>query len=246
MRHMNRQFDTPLFTGLLAHASRNPVQFHIPGHKKGAGMAPEFARFMGENALSIDLINIAPLDDLHNPHGMIREAQEIAAEAFGADYTFFSVQGTSGPIMTMIMSVCGPGEKIILPRNIHQSVMSALIIAGAVPIFMEPELDFNLGIPHGVGFNQVRDALDKHPDAKAVMVINPTYYGVAADLKAIVELAHSRNVPVLVDEAHGVHLHFHEQLPLSAMQAGADMAATSVHKLGVRSRRLAYSTSVWA
>lgn len=232
MQPMNRQYDTPLFTGLLAHASRNPVQFHIPGHKKGEGMAPEFARFIGHNALSIDLINIAPLDDLHHPQGIIQEAQEIAAEAFGADYTFFSVQGTSGAITSMILSVCGPGDKIILPRNIHQSVMSALIISGAVPIFVEPELDQKLGIRHGVSFHQVRDALDEHPEAKAVMVINPTYYGVAADLKAIVDLAHSRGVPVLVDEAHGVHLHFHEQLPLSAMQAGADMAATSVHKLG--------------
>jgi arginine decarboxylase len=229
---VNRQYSTPLFSGLLAHASRNPIQFHIPGHKKGAGMAPEFRQFIGENALAIDLINIAPLDDIHNPQGMIREAQEIAAEAFGADYTFFSVQGTSGAIITMIVSVCGPGDKIIMPRNIHQSVMSALIISGAIPVFIEPELDRQLGIRHGVSFEQVQEALDQHPDAKAVLLINPTYYGVAADLKAIVDLAHGRGIPVLVDEAHGVHLHFHEQLPLSAMQAGADMAATSVHKLG--------------
>lgn len=229
---MNRQYQTPLFTGLLAHASRNPVQFHIPGHKKGAGMAPEFRKFIGDNALSIDLINIAPLDDLHNPHGMIREAQAIAAEAFGADYTFFSVQGTSGAIMTMVMSVCGPGDKILVPRNIHKSVLTGIILSGALPVFMTPELDYNLGIAHGVSMETVRAALDQHPDAKGVLVINPTYFGVAADLKGIVELAHSRGVPVLVDEAHGVHLCFHEQMPISAMQAGADLAATSVHKLG--------------
>lgn len=229
---MNRQYQTPLFTGLLAHASRNPVQFHIPGHKKGAGMAPEFRKFIGENALSIDLINIAPLDDLHHPHGMIREAQEIAAEAFGADHTFFSVQGTSGAIITMIMSVCGPGDKILVPRNIHKSVLAGVVLSGALPVFMSPELDYNLGIAHGVSLETVQRTLDQHPDAKGVLVINPTYYGVAADLKAIVELAHSREVPVLVDEAHGVHINFHEQMPLSAMQAGADLAATSVHKLG--------------
>ncbi|HWI60752.1 MAG TPA: aminotransferase class I/II-fold pyridoxal phosphate-dependent enzyme [Symbiobacteriaceae bacterium] len=229
---MNRQYQTPLFTGLLAHASRNPVQFHIPGHKKGTGMAPEFRKFIGENALSIDLINIAPLDDLHNPHGMIREAQAIAAEAFGADYTYFSVQGTSGAITTMVMSVCGPGDKILVPRNVHKSVLTGIILSGALPVFMTPELDYNLGIAHGISVETVRTALDQHPDAKGVLVINPTYFGVAADLKAIVELAHSRHVPVLVDEAHGVHINFHESLPLSAMQAGADMAATSVHKLG--------------
>lgn len=229
---MNRQYQTPLFTGLLAHASRNPIQFHIPGHKKGAGMAPEFRKFIGENALSIDLINIAPLDDLHNPHGMIREAQQIAAEAFGADYTFFSVQGTSGAIITMVMTVCGPGDKILVPRNVHKSVTTGIVLSGALPVFMTPELDYNLGIAHGISVETVRTALDQHPDAKGVLVINPTYYGVSADLKAIVELAHSRGVPVLVDEAHGVHLPFHGEMPLSAMQAGADMAATSVHKLG--------------
>lgn len=229
---MNRQYQTPLFTGLLAHASRNPVQFHIPGHKKGAGMASEFRKFIGENALSIDLINIAPLDDLHNPHGIIREAQAIAAEAFGADYTYFSVQGTSGAITTMVMTVCGPGDKILVPRNVHKSVLTGIILSGALPVFMNPELDYNLGIAHGVSLETVRTAMDQHPDAKAVLVINPTYFGVAADLKAIVELAHSRHIPVLVDEAHGVHINFHEQMPLSAMQCGADMAATSVHKLG--------------
>lgn len=226
------QFDTPLFTGLLAHAARNPVQFHIPGHKKGSGAAPEFRKYIGENALAIDLINIAPLDDLHNPHGIIKEAQAIAAEAFGADHTYFSVQGTSGAIMAMILSVVGPGETILVPRNVHKSVMSAIVLAGARPIYMAPDLDQTLGISHGVSVETVRDALDAHPDAKAVLVINPTYYGVAADLKSIVEVAHARGIPVLVDEAHGVHIHFHERLPLSAMQAGADMAATSVHKLG--------------
>jgi len=229
---VSRQDRTPLFTGLLEHARRNPIQFHIPGHKKGAGMAPEFREFIGENALKIDLINIAPLDDLHNPHGIIREAQEIAAEAFGADYTYFSVQGTTGAIITMVMSICGPGDKIIVPRNVHKSVLTGLILSGALPIFINPDVDTRLGIAHGVSLEAVRNALDQHPDAKGVLVINPTYYGVAADLKSIVELAHSRGVPVLVDEAHGVHINFHEQLPLSAMQAGADLAATSVHKLG--------------
>ncbi len=232
MNLLSRQQLTPLFTGVLHHAEKQPIQFHIPGHKKGAGMDPEFRQFIGDNALSIDLINIAPLDDLHHPHGIIKEAQELAAEAFGADHTFFSVQGTSGAIMTMIMSVCGPGDKIIVPRNVHKSIMSAIIFSGATPIFIHPEIDPELGISHGITSDSVGKALEAHPDAKGVLVINPTYFGIAGNLEQIVEIAHSYAVPVLVDEAHGVHIHFHDKLPLSAMQAGADMAATSVHKLG--------------
>ncbi|WP_277376066.1 aminotransferase class I/II-fold pyridoxal phosphate-dependent enzyme [Paenibacillus polymyxa] len=226
------QSNTPLFTALKKHAQSNPVQFHIPGHKKGVGADREFREFMGDNAFSIDMINIAPLDDLHQPSGVIEEAQKLAAEAFGADYTYYSVQGTSGAIITMIMSICVPGDKIIVPRNIHKSIMSAIIFAGAKPVFISPVSDENLGIHHGVTTKSVRRALERHPDAKGVLVINPTYYGVCADLKEIVDLAHSYNVPVLVDEAHGVLIHFHADLPMSAMEAGADMSATSVHKLG--------------
>lgn len=226
------QNETPLFTGLVEHSKKNPTQFHIPGHKKGAGIDPEFRDFIGDNALSIDLINIGPLDDLHQPKGIIKQAQDLAADAFGADHTFFSVQGTSGAIMTMVMAVCGPGDKIIVPRNVHKSVMSAIVFSGAVPIFIHPEIDNTLGISHGITTDSVNKALEQHPDAKGLLVINPTYFGVAADLKRIVDIAHSYEVPVLVDEAHGVHIHFHDGLPLSAMQAGADMAATSVHKLG--------------
>jgi len=224
--------NTPLFNALRRHAEGDPVQFHIPGHKKGLGSDREFREFIGDNALSIDLINIAPLDDLHQPTGVIEEAQQLAADAFGADYTFFSVQGTSGAIMTMILTVCAPGDKIIVPRNIHKSIMSAIIFAGARPVFISPARDLNLGIDHGITTRAVRKALKRHPDAKAVLVINPTYYGLCANLKEIVDLVHSYNIPVLVDEAHGVLIHFHDKLPMSAMEAGADMAATSVHKLG--------------
>ncbi|MER2105427.1 MAG: aminotransferase class I/II-fold pyridoxal phosphate-dependent enzyme [Solibacillus sp.] len=226
------QLETPLFDALLRHRNRHPIQFHIPGHKKGQGMDPAFREFVGDNVLSIDLINIAPLDDLHSPKGVINEAQKLAAEAFGADHTFFSVQGTSGAIMTMILTVVGPGDKIIVPRNVHKSIMSAIVFAGAIPIFIHPEVDSELGISHGISPESVERALKTYPDAKAVLVINPTYFGFVADLQRIVEIVHAHNIPVIVDEAHGVHIKFHEDLPLSAMQAGADMAATSVHKLG--------------
>lgn len=195
-------------------------------------MDPEFRGFVGKNALSIDLINIEPLDDLHQPKGIIKQAQDLAAKAFGADHTLFSIQGTSGAIMTMIMSVCNPRDKIILPRNVHKSIMSGVVLSGATPIFLHPEIDPVLGISHGITPKAVENALENHPDAKAVLVINPTYFGIAGDLKKIVTIAHAHGVPVLVDEAHGSHVHFHPKMPLSAMQAGADMAASSMHKLG--------------
>ncbi|WP_052130249.1 aminotransferase class I/II-fold pyridoxal phosphate-dependent enzyme [Ureibacillus sinduriensis] len=226
------QLETPLFTALVKHAEKEPVQFHIPGHKKGNGMDPEFKEFIGKNTLSIDLINISPLDSLHLPNGIIKEAQELAAKAFGADFTFFSVQGTSGAIIAMIMSVCEPGDKILVPRNVHKSIMSAIVFSGAIPIFIHPEVDSNFGISHGITPDSIEKALILNPDTKAVLVINPTYYGVTGDLKKIVEIAHLRGIPILVDEAHGAHIHFHQDLPLSAMAAGADLAATSVHKLG--------------
>jgi arginine decarboxylase len=223
---------TPLFDALRAHAERNPVQFHIPGHKKGAGMDPEYRDYIGPNILKIDLINIAPLDDLHQPIGVILEAQKLAADAFGADSTYFSVQGTSTVIMTMILATCSHGDKIIVPRNVHKSILSAIIFAGARPVFLSPVRDRNLGIDHGVTTQSVRRALERHPDAAALLIINPTYYGMCTHLKEIVDLSHEYDIPVLVDEAHGALIHFSDELPLSAMQAGADMAATSVHKLG--------------
>lgn len=195
-------------------------------------MDPEFREYIGSNVLNIDLINIAPLDDLHQPVGVILQAQKLAADAFGADATYFSVQGTSTAIMAMILSVCGEGDKIIVPRNVHKSVLSAIIFAGARPVFLSPVRDTNLGIDHGVTVQSVRRALERHPDAAAVLIINPTYFGICTNLKEIVDLVHEYDIPVLVDEAHGALIHFSDQLPMSAMQAGADMAATSVHKLG--------------
>ncbi|CAM5189518.1 Arginine decarboxylase OS=Ureibacillus acetophenoni OX=614649 GN=SAMN05877842_101328 PE=3 SV=1 [Ureibacillus acetophenoni] len=191
------QLETPLFDALLKHRNRQPIQFHIPGHKKGQGMDPAFREFVGDNVLSIDLINIAPLDDLHSPKGVIKEAQKLAAEAFGADHTFFSIQGTSGAIMTMILTVVGPGDKIIVPRNVHKSTMSAIVLAGAIPIFIAPEIDTEYGISHGISAESVERALNTYPHAKAVLVINPTYYGFAADLKKIVDVAHERAYQLL-------------------------------------------------
>jgi arginine decarboxylase len=223
---------TPVFSALLEHAAKKPTQFHIPGHSCGNGMLPEFREALGETALSMDLISIAPLDDPHRAQGIIKEAQALAADAFGAHHTFFCVEGTSGAIRAMVAGVCNPGDEILVPRNIHKSVLSGIILTGAIARFMMPDHDDEFGIAHGVSLDTVRLGLDLYPNVKGVLIINPTYYGVCADLKEIVKLAHSRKVPVLVDEAHGAHLRFNEKLPFCAMDCGADVAATSVHKLG--------------
>ncbi len=222
----------PILTGLTGYAQQGHLPFHVPGHKGGLGMDAEFRALVGAEMLALDVTNIAPLDDLHQPRAMIKSAQRLAAQAFGADRTWFSVQGTTTPIMAMLMAVCGPGEEIILPRNIHRSVLSGLIFSGAKPVFLAPPMDARLGINHCLRAEQVEQALIQYPASKGVFVINPTYYGFAGDLARIVRSCHARDVPVLVDEAHGSHFYFHPGLPPSAMEAEADLAAVSVHKLG--------------
>lgn len=225
------QTKTPLFDALKEYVNRDTLPFHVPGHKKGVGMENEFKNFIGENPFKIDVTVFKLVDSLHHPKGPIKEAQELAAEAYGADATFFSIHGTSGAIQAMIMSVVSDGDKIIVPRNVHKSVTAGIILSGAVPVYMEPELDKKLGIAHGVSPETVKQTLEKNPDAKAVLIINPTYYGVATDIKQIANIVHEYNIPLIVDEAHGPHLAFSKKLPTSALEAGADICAQSTHKI---------------
>ena len=227
---LNPQSRTPVFDAVKKYMTDNTIPFHVPGHKQGRGI-PEFCEFVGKNTLGIDLTCLPDTDNVCNPTGVIAEAEALAAKAFGADKAFFLVNGTTNGIQAMIMSVCKPGDKIILPRNAHKSAFGGLIISGAIPIYVRPEMDLEYGISTGVSVETLKAALDEHPDAKGIFMINPNYYGTASKLQEIVKLAHSYNVPVLVDEAHGAHLHLSDELPLSAMQAGADIAASSTHKL---------------
>ncbi len=230
MYKMNQQ-ETPLFSALMEYVDRDTLPFHVPGHKKGVGIDAEFKKFIGENPFKIDVTVFKLVDSLHHPIGPIKKAQELTADAYGADASFFSIHGTSGAIQAMIMSAVNDGEKIIVPRNVHKSITAGIILSGAIPIFMQPELDKKLGIAHGVPPETVKRTLEEHPDAKAVLIINPTYYGVATDLKKIAEIVHSHNIPLLVDEAHGPHLAFSDKLPLSSLEAGADICAQSTHKI---------------
>jgi arginine/lysine/ornithine decarboxylase len=207
------------------------VPFDVPGHKQGRGN-PELTEFLGEKCLSVDVNSMKPLDNLVHPVSVIKEAEELAADAFGAHHAFFMVNGTTSAVQAMIMSVCKRGEKIIMPRNVHRSAINALIISGAIPVYVNPGVNKKLGIPLGMSINEVKRAIEENPDAKAILVNNPTYYGICSDLRTITELAHRHNMYVLVDEAHGTHFYFGADMPVSAMAAGADMSAVSMHKTG--------------
>ena len=207
------------------------VPFDVPGHKRGRGN-PELTRLLGERCVSMDVNSMKPLDNLCHPVSVIREAEMLAAQAFGAAHAFLMVGGTTSAVQSMILTVAKRGEKIILPRNVHRSVMGAMVLCGAVPVYVNPECDHRLGIPLGMSVEAVKKAVAENPDAKAILVNNPTYYGICSDLRSIVEIAHSHGMLCLADEAHGTHFYFSDELPVSAMAAGADMAAVSMHKSG--------------
>lgn len=207
------------------------VPFDVPGHKRGRGN-PELMDFLGEKCLSVDVNSMKMLDNLCHPVSAIRDAEILAADAFGAAHAFFMVGGTTSAVQAMVMSACKRGDKLIMPRNVHRSAINALILCGAVPIYVNPQMDHELGISLGMELKDVEAAIRENPDAKAVLVNNPTYYGICSDIKSIVKLAHEHGMMVLADEAHGTHFYFNDKLPIGAMNAGADMAAISMHKSG--------------
>ena len=221
----------PLFQAMKDHINKNIIPFHVPGHKYGYGLE-EFKEFVGENVLKMDVNAMEDLDDACNPIGVISEAEQLLAEAYGAEAAYFLINGTSAGVQAMILSTCSPGEQIILPRNAHKSTLGGIILSGAIPIYLQPEINEDLGIAMGISVETFKKAIKENSHAKAVFVINPTYYGVASDLKSITRIAHRNGMSVLVDEAHGAHMSFHDDFPLTAMEVGADMSAASMHKTG--------------
>ena len=228
---MTDQTRAPIYEALDKLRRQRVVPFDVPGHKRGRGN-PELVELLGEKCVGIDVNSMKPLDNLCHPVSVIRDAEELTAEAFHADNAFLMVGGTTSAVQAMILSACKRGDKIILPRNVHKSAINALVLCGAVPVYVNPEINSELGISLGMELDRVREAIESNPDAKAVVVNNPTYYGICSDIRSIVELAHSHGMMVLADEAHGTHLSFQPDLPVSAMEAGADMAAISMHKSG--------------
>ena len=225
------QHKAPLYEALMDFKKQRIVPFDVPGHKRGRGN-PELAAFLGEHALAVDVNSMKPLDNLCHPVSVIKEAEEIAAQAFGAHAAFFMVGGTTSAVQAMVFSTTKQGDEIILPRNVHRSVLNALVLNGAIPVYVNPEANEELGIALGMSIAQLERAITEHPNAKAVFVNNPTYYGICSDLKGIVDVAHKAGMKVLADDAHGTHFYFGKNMPMTAMNAGADMAAVSMHKSG--------------
>jgi arginine/lysine/ornithine decarboxylase len=216
---------------LVSLAESRKISFHTPGHKSGKGISTRFRKFVGPKIFTIDLTTLDEVDCLQRPVGVIREAQELAAEAYGADHSFFLINGTTVGNHAMILSTASPGDEILVARNAHKSILTGIILSGATPRFFPPVFDEGLGILLNVTREQVSHAVELHPNAKLLALTSPNYYGVAADLRAIVSEAKRRNIMVLVDEAHGPHLHFHPALPVSALDAGADICVQSTHKI---------------
>ncbi len=221
----------PIMEALEKMRATRLVPFDVPGHKHGRGN-PDLLEFLGQRCLEVDVNSMKPLDNLCHPVSVIRDAEILAAEAFGAEHSFFITGGTTQAVQAMILTVCKPGDKIILPRNVHRSAINALILSGAIPVYVNPQVDERLGISLGMKVEEVVAAIKNNPDAKAVLVNNPTYYGICSDIAAITAAAHEHGLKVLADEAHGTHFYFNEKLPASAMSIGADMAAVSMHKSG--------------
>lgn len=228
---MSGQERAPILEALNQLKRQRVVPFDVPGHKRGKG-SPELTDFLGEACMTVDVNSMKCLDNLCHPVSVIREAEELAAEAFGAAHAFFMVNGTTSAVQSMILSAAKRGEKIILPRNVHRSVINAMILNGAVPVYVNPETNNALGISLGMSVEKVKKAVEENPEAKAILVNNPTYYGVCSNIREIAKLAHDNGMLLLADEAHGTHFYFGENLPVAAMRAGADMASVSMHKSG--------------
>ena len=225
------QFDTPIHRALEQQRLNRMAHFDVPGHKGGRGNK-ELKEFLGTDCVKLDMNSMKPLDNLCHPVSVIKEAQRLAAEAFGADEAFFIVNGTTAAVQAMIMSVAVAGDKIIMPRNVHRSAINALVVNGSIPVYVNPGVNKRLGIPLGMSVSDIEKTIKENPDAKAILINNPTYYGICSDIKNIVKIAHEYGMLVLADEAHGTHFYFNDRLPISAMAAGADMTAISMHKTG--------------
>ena len=226
-----RQRRAPLAAAMCAYREEGALAFHTPGHKQGLGAHALLRELVTEAGLREEVSLMEELDDLHEPTGCIEEAQDLAAALYGADAAFFAVNGTTGAIHAMFVAALSPGDAVLVPRNVHRSVFGGLVLADARPVYIEPVVDEALGIAHGLSTEAVREACRLHPEAKALLLVSPTYYGVASDVRAIAEIVHEAGMALLVDEAHGAHLAFSDDLPESAIAAGADLVAQSTHKL---------------
>ncbi|NLM04050.1 MAG: aminotransferase class I/II-fold pyridoxal phosphate-dependent enzyme [Clostridiales bacterium] len=206
------------------------ISFHTPGHKNARIYDKLFSNAIKENLINIDTTEIIGTDNLHNAIGIINDAQKRASEIFKSEESYFLVNGSTSGIYSMIMGSTSPGDRILIDRNCHQSVINALILGDLIPEYIYPDIDINRGIPLGISPDEVEKKLKEFPDAKAVIITYPTYHGIACDLKKIADIVHKYNKILLVDEAHGAHLGLSKDLPRTALESGADMVVQSIHK----------------
>jgi arginine/lysine/ornithine decarboxylase len=223
------QRKTPLVDQLLLHSAKKPISFHVPGHKYGE-VFPEQARDYFQPLLKLDATEIAGLDDLHSPEGVILEAERLLAQLYHAKKSFFLVGGSTSGNLAMIMAALNENDLVLVQRNSHKSVMNGIKLAKAKPVFLSPEFDSDSLAAGGVSLKTVQEAIQSYPEAKALIVTYPNYYGAVYNLKDMIDLAHMHNIPVLVDEAHGVHFIAGEPFPPSAVALGADVVVQSAHK----------------
>ncbi|SEH23295.1 aminotransferase class I/II-fold pyridoxal phosphate-dependent enzyme [Selenomonas sp. KH1T6] len=221
----------PIAEAMKKYREDGALAFHTPGHKQGLGAHPLLQELITEKGLREEVSLMEELDDLHEPSMCIAEAQKLAAELYGAGQAYFCINGTTGAVQAMLLGTLSSGDKVLVPRNVHRSIIGGLILSGARPVYLQPEIDERLGIPVGLGIEALQEAVEANPEARAVVLVYPTYYGTAVDLKPIADFLHSRDMLLLVDEAHGPHLPFSEGLPSEAIAAGADAAALSTHKI---------------
>ncbi len=226
---MKKAGKMPLLGALIKHKRMKTVPFHMPGHKKGRGIQREFARLMKTDPFSLDLTELPGLDDLHKPAGPIKESQSAAARLFGADRTFYLINGTTVGIHAAVLTVCKEGE-ILLPRDVHLSVIGACILAGARPRYLPVKLDQEFFVPYPARAEDIASVLQKNPGVKAVFQTYPSYYGLAGDLREAAKTAHGLSIPLIADEAHGAHFRFSQRLPATALESGADISIQSTHK----------------
>lgn len=226
------EFDKlPIFGTLKKYIEKNRTYFDVPGHKRNPKCEVQ-KKFFDYKIGELDVSSAKDLDLIGTPTGVIKEASQLMAKAFSAEDAYMMLNGTTSGVQNMILSVLKPGDKIILPRNVHKSAINALILSGAVPIYVDPVIDKDLGIAHGVLTDDIKEAIINNRDAKAVLIINPTYYGATSDLVEIANLVHENHMLLLTDEAHGAHFYFNDKLPLGSMTIGADLSAVSLHKTG--------------
>jgi arginine/lysine/ornithine decarboxylase len=222
----------PVLEALQAFRRRGDVVFGPPGHKQGRGVDPRVLDIVGAGVFASDVLSLNGLDDRRESQGVVPQAEELMADAVDADRAFFSTCGSSLSVKTAMMSVAGPGEKLLVSRNAHKSVVAGLIISGIRPVWVHPHFDADLQLAHPPEPEDVRRALAENPDAKGMLLITPTDWGTCADIAGVAEVCHAADVPLIVDEAWGAHLPFSADLPAWGMDAGADVVVTSVHKMG--------------